>query len=192
MTEEKPQTKEKKENKIKNPVVKEELKMEEQKETKKEESKEEKKSTSKKSDKKETPKVKKYEAVAYGYSLPMSKKHSMYISNAIKGKKIDDAIAYLQKVLLFKQAVPMKGEIPHRKGNMMSGRYPINASKEFITMLKGLKGNAIVNGMELEQTRITISSASWASRPARSGGRLAKRVNLIMKAREFPVKGAKK
>lgn len=157
----------------------------ETKSEKKEESKDSKK-------KKETPKVKKYEAVAHGVSLPISKKHSMYISNAIKGKKIDDAIEYLQGVRKFKHAVPFKGEIPHRKGNMMSGRYPISASKHFINMLKALKGNAIVNGLELERTIIVESSPSWASRPPRSGGRRAKRVNLNMKVKEITLKEKKK
>lgn len=154
------------------------------------ESKSENKIEKKADKKKETPKVKKYEAISRGVSLPISKKHSMYISNAIKGKKIDDAISYLQGVVKFKHAVPFKGEIPHRKGPIMSGRYPISSSKHFINMLKALKGNAIVNGLELERTVITESSASWAARPQRSGGRRAKRVNLIMKARE--VMGAKK
>ncbi len=155
-----------------------------QQETKVESKVDSKEQNDKKPAKKETPRVKKYEAVARGFSLPISKKHSMYISNAIKGKKIDDAISYLQGVIKFKYPVPMKGEIPHRRGSIMSGRYPISASKHFINMLKALKGNVIVNGLELERTVISESSASWAARPQRSGGRRAKRVNLIMKARE--------
>ncbi len=157
------------------------------------------KSTEKMADKKEKsekkkgdakPKVKKYEALAYGRSLHISKKHSMYLGAFIKGKSIDDSILNLQKVIKYKIAVPFKGEIPHRKGNMMSGRYPINASKSFINILKSLKGNALVNGMDLDKTVITVVSPSWAARPMRSGGRKGKRVNLIIKARE--ISGRKK
>jgi large subunit ribosomal protein L22 len=131
---------------------------------------------------------KKEEAIARGASLPISKKHSMYIGSFIKNKKIDDAIADLEKVIKLKKAVPYKGEIPHRKGNMERGRYPVNASKYFINLLKGLRGNVITNQMELDDTRIYLVSASWASRPQRRGGVSAKRTNIIIKAKEFPMK----
>ena len=147
------------------------------------EKKEEKKTETKKAVEK---KPKKHEAIANGVSLPISKKHGMYICTFIKGKKIDSAIADLQDVLKYKRAVPFKGEIPHRKGKgMMSGRYPISASKEFITLLKGLKGNVIVNGMDLDKTVIAEASSSWASRPARKNSRKAKRSHIILKAREI-------
>jgi len=108
----------------------------------------------------------------------------------IKGKKIDEAIAELSDVQKFKKAIPFSGEIPHRKKsqrekNLMSGRYPVKASKYFINLLKGLRGNAIVNGLDLEKTRISIASTSWASRQRRSRGRRAKRCNILLKAREF-------
>ncbi len=136
------------------------------------------------------PIVKKYEAVAYGVSLPISKKQGTYICGFIKNKSIDRAIKELSEVLVFKRAIPFKGEIPHRKGKgMMSGRYPITACHEFINLLKGLKGNVTVAGLDMDKTRIYIASSSWASRPARSGGRKAKRSNVILRAKEFP--GAK-
>lgn len=154
-------------------------------ETKKEEKKDEVKENKKEKAEIKVEKVKKTEAVANGLSLPISKKHSMYIGSFIKNKTIDKAISDLTRVIGFKQAVPFKGEIPHRKGLPGPGRYPINASKSFITLLKGLKGNAIVNGMDLDRTRIYIVSPSWARRPAKSGGRYGKRTNIILKAKEF-------
>ena len=42
----------------------------------------------------------------------------------------------------------MKGEIPHRKGKIMSGRFPKNASEHFINLLKTLSANSNVNGLE--------------------------------------------
>jgi len=125
----------------------------------------------------------KQEAIVNGQNLPASLKHSKYIGAFIKNKTIDKAIEELEQVILLKKAVPYKGEIPHRKGKgMMSGRYPVNASKLFIALLKGLKGNAIQNQMELEKTKITIVSPSWASRPMRKRSRQGKRVNVIIKA----------
>ena len=109
----------------------------------------------------------------------------MYICRFIKGKSIDEAINLLNDVIEMRKFVPFKGEIPHRKGRgVMSARYPIAASKQFIPVLKGLKGNSIANGLDLDKTIIYYCSASWASRPVRSGGRKGKRVNLILKAKE--------
>jgi len=155
----------------------------EKKEEKEDEKKE--KKVEKKIGKKEVKAfAKKYEAVARGDSLPISKKHGMYICKFIKYKPIDSAISDLNMVINFKKAVPFKGEIPHRKG-MMSGRYPIKASNYFVNLLKGLKGNSIVNGLDLEKVKIHIASSSWASRPTRAGGRVAKRTNVLLKAKEF-------
>jgi ribosomal protein L22 len=157
---------------------KEEAKVEEPK--KEEKPKEEKK---KKVEEKSIPK--KEEAIANGSSLPISKKHSMYLCTFIKNKPIDDALKDLDKVLKYKKAVPYKGEIPHRKGMSTPGRYPIKAAGYFVNLLKGLKGNVIVNGMDLDKTKIYLASASWASRPTRRGGVSAKRTNIILKAKEF-------
>ncbi|MFH1425754.1 MAG: hypothetical protein ABIG28_03460 [archaeon] len=134
---------------------------------------------------KEKPIPKKEEAIARGQNLPFSKKHGMYICSFIKNKSIDKAIKDLLPVLELKTAIPFKGEIPHRKGKIMSGRYPVKATKYFINLLKALKGNIIVNGMEIEKTKIYLASTSWARRPARREGRSAKRVNIILKAKEF-------
>ena len=139
----------------------------------------------KKEVKKNTSVVKKEEAIAYGHGLAMSLKHSMYISKFIKNKSIDKAIEDLIQVTKIKKIVPFKGEIPHRKGKgMMSGRYPVFASRHFISVLKGLKGNVIANGMDLDRTTIYYSNPSWASRPMRRGGVHAKRVNILIKAKE--------
>lgn len=138
----------------------------------------------KKSEEKTAEKVKKKnEAVAWGRNLPISKKHSMYICRFIKGKNVDGAINELQEVIKFKKVIPFKGEIPHRKG-MMSGRYPINASKSFVNILKALKGNIAVNGLDNEKTKICWASASWASRPQRKGGARFKRTHVLLKAKE--------
>jgi ribosomal protein L22 len=137
-------------------------------------------------------KPKKTEAVARLVSAHASKRHCMYIGNFIKGKTVDAAMADLNDVIAMKKIVPFKGEIPHRKGKIMSGRYPINASKIFIAMLKALKGNILVNGLDLEKTRIVSVVSNWASRPRRANGK-AKRAHVEVIARQLdaPVKTVK-
>jgi len=122
-------------------------------------------------------------AIAHGRNFHASMKNCSYICRFIKNKSIDTAINDLEEVIKMKKPVPFKGEIPHRKGKkMMSGRYPIKAAKMFINLLKSLKGNVLVNQMDLDKTKITIASASWAERPMKSGGRKFKRTNILVKA----------
>jgi ribosomal protein L22 len=128
--------------------------------------------------------AKKEEAITKGTNLHASMRQCMYICKFIKNKSIDDAIKDLEDVILYKQIVPFKGEIPHRKGKIMSGRYPINVSKLFIPILKTLKGNVLVNKMDLDKTRIYFASACYASRPSKKGGGRFKRANLVLKAKE--------
>lgn len=125
----------------------------------------------------------KKQAIARGINLPVSKKQCMYICQHIKNNLIDKAISDLEKVIKFKKALPFKGEIPHRKG-IMSGRYPIKASRFFIKLLKALRGNALTKNLDLEKTKITIASSNWGSRPLRREGRRAKRANIILIAAE--------
>jgi ribosomal protein L22 len=151
----------------------------------------EKKTDEKKKKKDEKLIPKKDEAVAFGRNLHMSKKHGVYICRFIKNKKVDDALKDLEDVRKMKKAVPFRGEIPHRRGKgMMSGRYPINAAELFISMLKSLKGNVIVNGMDLERARIVMASANWARRPMRSDRRQGKRTHVVLRVRE--ISGGKK
>nr|AJS12502.1 50S ribosomal protein L22P [uncultured archaeon] len=131
------------------------------------------------------PKVKKDVAVVRAPSVHISKRHGMYICSFIKGKSIDNAMKDLEQVILIKKAVPFKGEIPHRKGKgMMSGRYPVAASKIFISILKTLKGNVLFNDMDLEKTKISSAYTNWAPRPQRRGGMKGKRASVFIEARE--------
>ncbi|MFH1359067.1 MAG: hypothetical protein ABIH37_04215 [archaeon] len=112
---------------------------------------------------------KKTDAVVNGKDLKISRKHAVAICNYIKNKDIDVAMDSLFEVGKMKKAIPMKGEIPHRKG-MMSGRYPLKAVAEFIRLLKSLKANAIANELELEKFKL-FCVANIASRPPKRSGR---------------------
>ena len=145
--------------------------------------------------KKETPKKaalltpRRYEAAVNARSLPISLKHSVAICKFIRGKKISQAVNDLEKVIAEKMPVPMRGEIPHRKGKITSkasgsGRYPKNAAKEFIKLLKSLSGNVTANKLEdlSDDLRIKIASANLASRPfGRFGSWRRKRTHVTLK-----------
>jgi len=132
--------------------------------------------------KKEIEKPKKTEAVINADSIPVSKKKSMAICRFIKGKKIGEAIRDLELVVKLKKVIPMRGEIPHRRGKgISSGRYPQKTAKEFIILLKSLAANA----SELNEPIISEAIANMASRPYGRFGRIRKkRTHIRIIARE--------
>jgi large subunit ribosomal protein L22 len=134
-------------------------------------------------------KEKRNEAIVNGRNLAMGTKHSAAVSNFIRNKDIDTAIQMLEDVVLYKRAIPMRGEIPHRKG-MMSGRYPINASKIFIRLLKSLKSNAIAGELELEKFKIYVMPNKAARAYKRFGQGRFKRSHVLIKL--IPIKKEKK
>ncbi len=170
------------EQKIETP--KKEDKLENKEEIKTEEKKTEKKGEKEKKKEKTKPKIKRHDAVVNGISLPISTKDSVAICRFIKRKTIDKAISDLEEVQNFKKAIPMTGEIPHRKGKgMMSGRYMTKPVGFFIKMLKNLQANANVNG--LEEPVIVEAVPNRASRPyGRFGSVKRKRTHVRIKVME--------
>jgi len=138
----------------------------------------------KKEKKVEQKKIKKDEAVVNGISLPISTKDSVAICKFIRHKSIDKAISDLEEVSNFKKAIPMTGEIPHRKGKgMMAGRYMTKPVGFFIRLLKDLKANANANG--LDEPIIVESVPNRASRPyGRFGSVKRKRTHIKVRAVE--------
>ena len=117
----------------------------------------------------ESPKIVKTEAVVNARSLPISTKYAIAICNMIRNKNLDYALERLELAEKMKIPVPMRGEIPHKKG-IMSGRYPVKALGHFIKVLKSLKSNALVNELELEKYKL-FCKANVASRPYRRFGK---------------------
>ena len=141
----------------------------------------------KKGDSKEKQKTKpkKTSAIVNSFDLPISTKDSIAICRFIKGKKITDVVADLKQVIAYKKAIPMKGEIPHRKGNIMSGRYPRKSVIYMINVLKTLSANANVNG--IEEPVISEAIANMASRPYGKFGRVRKKrthIKIIVKEKK--------
>lgn len=148
----------------------------------KHEVKQETKTEEKKLEVKKEEKPKKTEVIARGMDMGISTKHAMAICDFIRNRKIKDVIPELEQVVKLKRAIPMKGEIPHRHG-MMSGRYPVNASKAIITLLKGLDANA--RASEILEPKIVFAKPDKASSPHRRfGSRRFKRTHILLIAKE--------
>jgi large subunit ribosomal protein L22 len=98
-------------------------------------------------------------ARAMAYELHISPKHAHEVIKAIKGKKVEDAEAFLENVLDMKVAVPYKRykkKVPHRRGlkNWDAGRYPVRATAEILKVLKSARSNAEYKGLDTEALRV--------------------------------------
>ncbi len=141
----------------------------------------------KKTKQKEIPK--KEVAIANGYSLKISPKQSVYVCRVIRGKSPENAIKRLQDVISEKRPVPMAGlEVGHKKGRgLAGGKFPKNACKAIIEIVKQVWANAVVAG--IGNPVITIVKSDRASAPYRRSGQKAKRTHIHIEVRE---KGDKK
>ena len=115
--------------------------------------------------------------------MPITTKTAVAISKFIKGKTVDKAISDLEEVTKLKKVVPMSGEIPHRKGPVMSGRFPQKAAGVVLMLVKSLKGNA--NQHDIEVPVITEVIPNQAARPYAKGGRAKRKAtNIVIVASE--------
>ena len=121
------------------------------------------------------------EVKTLGKNYNISTKHAIAICNFIRNKTISEALASLEKVRTKKIAVPMKGEVPHKKG-MAGGRYPVKAAFYFIKLLKNLRGNALLKNLEPETTIITLAKADKGPTGMRIGrkGRVGKSTHVLL------------
>lgn len=175
-----------KKQKIENLPVKEEKKQKKKVEEKVEKTEE------KKPEIKEIKKIKKTEASVHVKNLSISTKVGASICKFIIKKKIGKAIQDLEEVSRLKKGVPMKGEYAHRKGKIMSGKYPVNASNAFITLLKSLQSNATQH--DIEDPIISMAFANKGPKVYASRGRKKKRthVKVVCSQKKEKVKSKKK
>lgn len=128
--------------------------------------------------------VKKDIAIANGYSLRISPKHSIAICKVIRGKSPENAVKRLEAVIAGKRAIPMAGlEVAHQKGKGLAGaKFPKNACIEIIEIIKQAKANSIVNG--IDSPFISIAKSNRASAPLRKGGRKSKRTHIYIEIKD--------
>jgi len=90
-------------------------------------------------------------AKTIGKELPISTKQSVEICNFIRHKTTEQSKRVLEEVLQLKTAVPYKRyvkHIPHRKGKIATGRYPVKAVQYVLDLIKNVEANAKNQGLE--------------------------------------------
>lgn len=131
---------------------------------------------------KEIPKKEK--SCVNGFSLKISPKDSKAICKMIKNKSPDHAIQLLEGVIQEKIPVKMPTlEVPHQRGKGIAGaRFPKNASIAIKDIVKQLKANSIVAG--IENPIITLAISNKASSSRKSGGRQTKKTHIYLEAKD--------
>jgi len=114
-------------------------------------------------------------ALARGKELDISPKHAVEICHAIRGRRVEPAKNYLQRVVDQKDAVPFRrynGKVGHRRGKGFGpGRYPQKAAAVILKLLTQAEANAGFLELDSENLRIVHIAASrgaitpgWMSR----------------------------
>ena len=99
-------------------------------------------------------------AVATGRNLRISPKHAREICRELKGKYLETAQEYLERVIEQEKSVPFKRyrkKVPHRSDlqKWPTGRYPQKAAKEILRILENVEQNSSFKGLEISRLRIT-------------------------------------
>ena len=98
-------------------------------------------------------------ARAQAYELHVSPKHCREICRAIRRMKVERAKAFLENVLVGKESVPFRRhnrDVGHRSGQRgwPSGRYPRNATRDILKLVKEVESNAEEKGLDADYLRI--------------------------------------
>ena len=133
------------------------------------------------------------EAKLNAKNLEISTKISVEICNLLRYKNAEKAKQILERVIEKKQPVPYKRykrNIPHRRGKIMSGRYPIKASKIILKLLNSVIANAQNKGLSsnLYISHISAHKASSQFHFSRHRGRKMKRTHLNIIVKESKLK----
>lgn len=141
-------------------------------------------------------KLKEKTAQAQGTDLSISVKDSIEISNRIRKLSFDKAVLMLEDAIKMKTPIKFTkftNGAGHKTG-MGSGKYPINASKEILRLLKSAKANANNKGLsdDLFIENIVVNKASRPWRYGRHRGRKAKRTHIQLQLAEKVKKTIKK
>jgi large subunit ribosomal protein L22 len=100
-------------------------------------------------------------AKASGRDIRVKPKQAREICAVIKGKKVDQAKTYLEKVIRLEQSVPFrrhKKKVAHRSDlkqfKWYAGRYPQKAAARIYEILSSAESNAEYKGLDIDLCRI--------------------------------------
>lgn len=104
-------------------------------------------------------------AKAVGIALPISRKESVMVCQAVRGMQVSKAKKFLEDVVAMKKAVPFtryNDNMGHKHG-MKSGAFPVSTCSQVLMILKSAESNAIGKG--LSPATLVIKHASAQKGP---------------------------
>jgi large subunit ribosomal protein L17e len=128
-------------------------------------------------------------AKASGEHIRVHYKHCREIAQAIKGRLVGKAKAYLENVLQYKEAVPItkytggRGRHAQAKPFGVPGdtcAWPQKATKVFLDLLTNVEANATAKNLDLSKVTIVHAQANQAPHMRRRTYRAHGRVNAYM------------
>ncbi|MEA2071529.1 MAG: 50S ribosomal protein L22 [Asgard group archaeon] len=98
-------------------------------------------------------------AIASAREVDISPKAAREICNFIKGMFLDEAMDYLEEVIVKEKPIPYKRHkkhVAHRKGlsKWPAGRFPVKAAEAILDVLHNAENNAEFKGLDTERMKI--------------------------------------
>src|SRR5439155_782743 len=126
-------------------------------------------------------------ARAYGRELPLAWKKSVELARQLRGKTVDQAREYLEKVIALKQPVPMRKYnrwVAHKSG-IGPARYPVKAAKALLKeYLMNETRRAGFGGLDIQRTPMGTRVTLLAERPGLVIGRKGGAIKALTEAVE--------
>lgn len=104
-------------------------------------------------------------ASAKGLDLPISFKDSVNVCRFVRGKGVLEAIKLLDEVIKKKKAIPFfryRRDMPHRKGKLGPGRFPVKECKYIKKVIENAMANAKAKGLDVQKLYISKIEANRA------------------------------
>lgn len=101
-------------------------------------------------------------ARARGVELPISPKKTYEVLNAIRGKPLGEAVAFLEGVEELRTAVPFRRfnqEVAHKRG-IGPGRYPKKVARAVLQVLHNAEANAEYEGLDTDALVVMVASCA--------------------------------
>src|SRR3990167_8606567 len=123
-------------------------------------------------------------ANVYAYNVRISTKNSVELCNFIRNKNLTKAKTQLQKVLKFKQVIPLKRykkDQPHRPGKIAAGSFPIKKLKEFEIKeyILSYLGRLSCSHIKMQRTPLGDRITIYTSKPGLIVGKKGANIRIL-------------